>query len=120
MASRTRQGDPVSEQVTMTIDGVAATTEAAFDVVNPATGAPEATAPDCTPQQIDAAMDSAAKAYRDWRRDECRRRELLRQCAATLMAAPEEVAPIITLAQGQPLHEDTRELYGEATSLQPD
>ena len=49
----------MSEQVTMTIDGAAASTEATFDVVNPATGSPEATAPDCTPQQLDAAMTSA-------------------------------------------------------------
>src|SRR3546814_2158523 len=102
----------------MTIDGVAATTEAAFDVVNPATGAPEATAPDCTPQQLDAAMDSAAKAYRDWRRDEGRRRELLRQCADALMAAAEDVAPILTLEQGKPLGEATFEVYGAAIWFQ--
>src|SRR3546814_4042041 len=105
MASRTRQGDPVSEQVTMTIDGVAATTEAAFDVVNPATGAPEATAPDCTPPQLDAAMDSAAKAYRDWRSDERRRRELLRQGADALMAAPEDGAQSLPWEQRKPLRE---------------
>jgi hypothetical protein len=39
--------------VTMTIDGKEATTEFTFDVVNPATGAPEAVAPDCTVQQLD-------------------------------------------------------------------
>src|SRR3546814_15643162 len=103
MASRTRQGDPVSEQVTMTIDGVAATTEAAFDVVNPATGAPEATAPDCTPQQHDPAMDSAAKAYRDWRRDEGRRRELTGQCADALSAAAADVPPTLTPEPGKQL-----------------
>ncbi|HAS12538.1 MAG TPA: aldehyde dehydrogenase, partial [Acidimicrobiaceae bacterium] len=102
----------------MTIDGVAATTEATFDVVNPATGAPEATAPDCTPQQLDAAMDSAAKAYRDWRSDEGRRRELLRQCADALMAAAEDVAPILTLEQGKPLGEATFEVYGAAIWFQ--
>ncbi len=92
----------MSEEVTMTIDGVAASTEATFGVVNPATGASEATAPDCTPQQLDSAMASAAKAYRDWRRDEGRRRDLLRQCADALMAAAEEIAPILTLEQGKP------------------
>ncbi|HEY1118965.1 MAG TPA: aldehyde dehydrogenase family protein, partial [Acidimicrobiales bacterium] len=90
----------MSAEVTMTIDGVASSTEATFDVINPATGAPEATAPDCTPQQLDAAMASAAKAYRDWRRDESRRRDMLRQCADALMAAANDIAPLLTLEQG--------------------
>src|SRR3546814_3293854 len=93
----------------MTIDGVASSTEATFDVINPATGAPEATAPDCTPQQLDAAMASSAKAYRDWRRDESRRRDLLRQCADALMGAAEDIAPLLTLEQGRS-EEHTSEL----------
>jgi acyl-CoA reductase-like NAD-dependent aldehyde dehydrogenase len=108
----------VSEEVTMTIDGVEASTEATFDVVNPATGATEAVAPDCTPQQLDSAMASAAKAYRDWRSDEARRRELLRQSADALMAAAEDIAPILTLEQGKPLGEATFEVYGAAIWFQ--
>ncbi len=105
-------------EVTMTIDGAAASTEAAFDVVNPASGAPEATAPECTPQQLDAAMESSAKAYRDWRRDEDRRRELLRKAADALMASATDIAPILTAEQGKPLGEATVEVYGAAMWLQ--
>ncbi len=61
----------------MTIGGQAAPTEKAFDVINPATGEPFTVAPDCTPRQLDSAMESAVKAYRDWRADEGRRRDAL-------------------------------------------
>jgi len=102
----------------MTIDGVAATSEGTFDVINPATGAVESTAPECTPQQLDAAMESSAKAYRDWRQDEDRRRELLRKAADALMAAATEIGPILTAEQGKPLGEATVEAYGAAMWLQ--
>jgi acyl-CoA reductase-like NAD-dependent aldehyde dehydrogenase len=105
-------------EVSMTIDGVAATSEATFDVINPATGAIEASAPECTPQQLDAAMESSAKAYRDWRLDEDRRRELLRRAADALMAAATEIGPILTAEQGKPLGEATVEVYGAAMWLQ--
>jgi acyl-CoA reductase-like NAD-dependent aldehyde dehydrogenase len=105
-------------EVTMTIDGAAASTDATFDVVNPATGAVEATAPDCTPEQLGAAMESAQKAYRDWRRDEAIRRELLGKAADALMAAASDIAPILTGEQGKPLGEATVEVYGAAMWLQ--
>ena len=44
--------------VTMTIDGVAVATEATFEVIDPATGTVNASAPDCTASQLDAAMDA--------------------------------------------------------------
>jgi len=104
--------------VTMTIDGKDVPTEATFDVVNPATGAPEATAPECSPHQLDAAMESAAKAYRDWRSDEDARRAALRKAADALMAAAGDIAPILTAEQGKPLGEATMEVYGAAMWLQ--
>jgi acyl-CoA reductase-like NAD-dependent aldehyde dehydrogenase len=104
--------------VTMTIDGAAASTEATFDVVNPATGEAEVSAPDCTPQQLDAAMESSAKAFRDWRADEAARRDALRKAADALMAAASDLAPILTLEQGKPLGEATVEAYGAAMWLQ--
>ena len=54
----------------MTINGVAVagTGNAAFDVVNPATGDVFAQAPECSREQLDAAVDSARAAFPD-RRD---------------------------------------------------
>ena len=104
--------------VTMTIDGQAIATEASFDVINPATGAAESTAPDCTAQQLDAAMVSAEKAYRDWRTDEAARRELMRKAADALMAAASEIGPVLMAEQGKPIGEATIEVFGAAMWLQ--
>jgi acyl-CoA reductase-like NAD-dependent aldehyde dehydrogenase len=98
----------------MTIGGDAVPTAATFDVVNPARGSVCATAPDCTPAQLDAAMDSAAKAFRDWRGDEGARREALLAAADVLQAAADDLAPILTAEQGKPLRDARREVFGAA------
>ena len=46
----------------MTIDGQAVPAEQTFGVINPATGDVFAQAPECTREQLDAAMESAHKA----------------------------------------------------------
>ena len=61
----------------MTVDGGAQPTSETFGVVNPATGAVFEQAPECSREQLDAAMESAHKAYRDWRADEAARRAAL-------------------------------------------
>ncbi len=104
--------------VTMTIDGVAVATEATFDVIDPATGTAHATAPDCTEAQLDAAMDAAAKAFGEWRQDESRRRDRLRAAADALMAAADDIAPILTAEQGKPLGESSMEVFGTAVWMQ--
>jgi acyl-CoA reductase-like NAD-dependent aldehyde dehydrogenase len=48
---------------TMTIDGQPVAAEQTFGVVNPATGEVFAEAPECSQDQLEAAMSSAAKAY---------------------------------------------------------
>jgi acyl-CoA reductase-like NAD-dependent aldehyde dehydrogenase len=103
---------------TMTISGREAVAAATFDVIDPATGAVHAAAPDCTPEQLDAAMESAAKAYRDWRRDEGARRDALKQAAGALMAAADDIAPVLTAEQGKPLGEATMEVFGAGVWLQ--
>lgn len=64
-------------ELSMTIDGTAVPTADTFEVINPATGEAHAEAPECSKEQLDAAFESAQKAYRDWRTDEKLRRELL-------------------------------------------
>jgi acyl-CoA reductase-like NAD-dependent aldehyde dehydrogenase len=103
---------------TMTIDGQATPTEETFDVLNPATGEVYAQAPECSKEQLDAAMESAAKAYRDWRADEGARRDALRQAAGVLMSASQEVAPILTAEQGKPISDANIELIGSGMWLQ--
>src|SRR3954462_2501695 len=94
LATTAQRGEPVSD-FTMTIDGQAAPTAATFDVLNPATNEVYAQAPECSKEQLDAAMESSAKAYRDWKADEGVRRDALRQVAGILLAASGDLAPVL-------------------------
>ena len=87
---------------TMTIDGKAAETVTTFDVVNPATGAVVAQAPECTSDQLDAAMSSAAVAYRGWRQDEELRRSVMLELAEALVAHSDELVAALQSETGKP------------------
>jgi acyl-CoA reductase-like NAD-dependent aldehyde dehydrogenase len=100
--------------LTMTIGGQAAATEGTFGVRNPATGEVFAEAPQCTPAQLDAAMEAASKAYTDWKGDEDARRQALRDMAAALMGALGELGPLLTAEQGKPLNDANLEVFGSA------
>ncbi len=97
---------------TMTIGGDAAVSAEAFGVVNPATGQVGSQAPECSAEQLDAAMDSAAKAYRDWRSDEAARRQTLDQVADLLFASVDALAPVLTAEQGKSLEDAKLEVLG--------
>lgn len=99
----------------MTIDGKPAETLATFDVVNPATGAVEAQAPDCSPGQLDDAMATAATAYQTWRRDENARRTALRDLADAVEANQAELTRLLMLETGKP----TAIASGEVASVGP-
>ena len=103
---------------TMTIDAAAAPTAATFDGVNPATNEVYAAAPECSREQLDAAMESAAKAFRDWRADESARRDALRAAAGLLMSSSQAVAPILTAEQGKPISDANIELIAAGMWLQ--
>ncbi|HZU79373.1 MAG TPA: aldehyde dehydrogenase family protein [Acidimicrobiales bacterium] len=98
----------------MTIGGSPVPTERTFGVRNPASGEVFAEAPDCTREQLDAAMESAAKAYRDWKADEDVRCEALRQMAGLLMGGLGELGPLLTAEQGKPLNDANLEVFGSA------
>ncbi|MBV8160441.1 MAG: aldehyde dehydrogenase family protein, partial [Acidimicrobiia bacterium] len=102
----------------MTIDGQAAPTAATFDVLNPATNEVYAQAPECSKEQLDAAMESSAKAYRDWRADEGARRDAIRQAAGILLGASTELAPVLTAEQGKPLSDANLEVFAAGMWLQ--
>jgi acyl-CoA reductase-like NAD-dependent aldehyde dehydrogenase len=102
----------------LTIGGEAVAGAAAIDVVNPATGEVFASAPDASPDQLDAAVQAAARAFDTWRLDEDVRRSALRECADALLAAADEIAPVLTAEQGKILSESRREFLGGAAWLQ--
>ncbi|MGW5497591.1 aldehyde dehydrogenase family protein [Streptomyces olivaceoviridis] len=88
---------------TMTINGQPVEGTAAFDVVNPSTGEIFAQAPDCTPDQLDAAMRAAELAQPRWAEDESTRRQLLLLAADRLEAHADELASILIREQGRPV-----------------
>ncbi|TMK89644.1 MAG: aldehyde dehydrogenase family protein [Actinobacteria bacterium] len=102
----------------MTIDGQAAPTAATFDVLNPATNEVYARAPECSKEQLDTAMESSAKAFRDWRADESARRDALRQAAGILLGASGDLAPVLTAEQGKPLSDANLEIFAAGMWLQ--
>jgi acyl-CoA reductase-like NAD-dependent aldehyde dehydrogenase len=103
---------------TMTISGEAVPTAATFEVINPSTGKGHAEAPEATKEQLNAAFESSAKAYRDWKLDEGARREALKAAAGVLMASAGELAPVLTAEQGKPIGEANIEVFGAAIWLQ--
>jgi len=102
----------------MTIGGERVATGDTFGVVNPATGEVWAEAPECSREQLDQAMDAAAKAFIDWRNDEDARREALRKAAQVMFGAGGELAPVLTREQGKPLAEANVECLGAGVWFQ--
>jgi len=98
----------------MTINGDDAPTEHTFGVRNPATGEVFAEAPECSREQLDAAFDAAAKAYRGWRSDEALRRQTLLGMADVLLASAGDIAPLLTSEQGKPLGDANVEVFAAA------
>jgi acyl-CoA reductase-like NAD-dependent aldehyde dehydrogenase len=73
--------------------------------------------PGCSGGQLDAAFESAAKAYRGWKSDEGTRRDALRNAANAMFAAEAELGPIPTAEQGKPLAEVSAETIGAGVWL---
>lgn len=78
------------------IDGKKIAIEKTFDVINPAIGTVFAQAPDCSPAQLDLAVEAANRAFQSWRFNEPARREALSACASILRSSAEELGKILT------------------------
>ena len=96
----------------MTINGLAVRGKKSFGVIDPATAEVFAQAPDCTGEELDLAMDAAQSAFHAWRRDDERRRAMLREAAAALQEDSERIAALLTAEQGKPLQEARMEIMG--------
>jgi acyl-CoA reductase-like NAD-dependent aldehyde dehydrogenase len=103
---------------TMTIDGKAESAKATFGVINPATEEVFARPPECTREQLDAAMESAHTAYRAWSKDEARRRQSLLDIGAAIQARAGEIAPLLTQEQGKPVDKAMMEIIGSSIWFQ--
>lgn len=81
-----------------------------FDVIDPGTGKPWVSCPDCGSGDVDAAVQSSYKAFQEYSKWTPRKRA---QCISTwhhmLVAAREDLAKILVYETGKPL----AEAYGE-------
>lgn len=103
----------MTTQPGLIIDGRELSTDARFEVRNPADGTVVGAAPDCSPQQLDQAVAAAGAAYRDWAgRDD--RAAHLNAAAKVVVDNAEQLAALLTAEQGKPLREALAEVHGVA------
>ncbi|MFF3645572.1 aldehyde dehydrogenase family protein [Streptomyces sp. NPDC002564] len=80
-------------------------------VENPALGEVFAHTPGCTPEQLDAVLDDAARAFPAWAATPLEsRREYLLACHRALLDALEPMAELLTREQGKPLRHARAEI----------
>lgn len=100
---------------TMTVDGAGVAGEATIEVLNPATEALVARAPDCTRAQLDTAVAAARAAFPGWRATSLdERREKVTKIAEVIGANLEEFARLFTAEQGRPKPKAIEELGAAA------
>ncbi|GAA1838605.1 aldehyde dehydrogenase family protein [Pseudonocardia ailaonensis] len=96
---------------TMTIDGRGVGSARHLDVIDPATEQVCGQAPDCSPEQLDEALEAAATAFRGWSAlDGEYRAKSLVAAADTLERETEELAALLTAEQGKPLGQARTEI----------
>jgi acyl-CoA reductase-like NAD-dependent aldehyde dehydrogenase len=101
----------------MTIDGEAVSSGEQIDVSDPSTEQVIGRVPVCSPQQLDDAMASAARAQVGWAASEVTRRRAVRALADAVEADIGELAALITAEQGRPLAGAVREVQSGITWL---
>ncbi len=88
---------------TMTIDGQPQPASGSFAVLNPATEDVVGQAPECSRDQLDAAVAAARRAAPEWRaRPHSDRQDALRAIGAVLAGNAEELKLLLTAEQGKP------------------
>src|SRR5690554_2149235 len=85
-----------------------------FIVTNPATGETIGRVPDCTDQDIEAAIASADQAFRAWRKTTAyERSQLLYRAWELMIRQKRSLAELMTREQGKPLNASLNEVqYG--------
>jgi acyl-CoA reductase-like NAD-dependent aldehyde dehydrogenase len=102
----------------MTIGGQGATSAGSIHITNPATGQPFATAPDCTPGELDQAVAAARAAFPAWRSTPiAERQSLIVRAADALSAHVDELSQLFTREQGRPIEMALQEIMGAADWL---
>jgi aldehyde dehydrogenase (NAD+) len=102
-----------SDDFSMTINGKAVYANATFPVINPATEEIFAYAQECSPEQLDEAIQAAQKAFASWSATpiEVRRGKMLAMADA-IDANIEPLSMLLTLEQGKPVAASRMEIQG--------
>lgn len=104
-----------AESFAMTIDGRAVATERTFDVINPATGAAFARAPDCSRAELDEAVAAARRAQPAWAALPFeQRREKVAALSKILEANLDPLMRLLTQENGKPHGDAQGEIVGAA------
>ncbi|MFJ4501033.1 aldehyde dehydrogenase family protein [Streptomyces sp. NPDC088864] len=90
---------------------------ARFPVVDPATGETFGEAPDLGPDELDAVVERARRAWPGWRADPAARSRALLDAAGAVEAAAGDLARLLTREQGKPLAESYAETARTAARL---
>lgn len=86
-----------------------------IDVVNPANGQVFAAAPDASPEQLDAAVGAATRAFASWKTTDIgQRQKILARLGEIIAANTEELAALLTREQGKPIDQAKGELAAAA------
>lgn len=98
---------------------ISASARDTFDVLNPATGEAIAALPKATSDDLDAALDAAARGFSTWRKISADEREaVLRKGAALIRERSAVIGAAITAEQGKPLKEAIGEVIYCAALLE--
>ncbi|MGW8993128.1 aldehyde dehydrogenase family protein [Streptomyces zhihengii] len=90
---------------------------ARLTVADPATGDTVGEVPDQRPEELDAVVDRAHRAWTGWRADPAARTTALLAAADAVEAAGDDLAPLLTREQGKPLAESRAEVARTAARL---
>ena len=91
-------------EFTHTIDGRGVSSEASFDVINPATAEVFARCPDASRSQLDAAVAAARRAFAGWSALSFeQRRDYLNRFGRAFKERVEDLIPLLVREQGKPL-----------------
>ena len=98
----------------MFINGEWITGRPEFSVTNPATGEVIGKVPDCTDQDIEAAITAADYAFREWKKTTAyQRSQLIYRAWELMIRQKRQLAELMTLEQGKPLKASLNEVqYG--------
>ncbi|CAH0990577.1 Succinate-semialdehyde dehydrogenase [NADP(+)] GabD [Sinobacterium norvegicum] len=90
-----------------------------FEVLNPATGECIAAVANANADQMKQAIDSASKAFKQWRKNTAKQRSaVLKKWFALITENAEDLAKIMTAEQGKPLSEAVGEIHYGASYIE--